>query len=107
MPIIKFHVPDHPADDQALAQMADRIHEVCVGALQAQPDAVQLLIVPSRVLCGQPVYIEVLYREQPHRNAPVMAQLMQVLAAQSQAVFGATPRIRCIAVDQRLLHALH
>lgn len=107
MPIIKFHVPDHEVNDQALAQMTVRIHEVCVGALQAQADAVQLLLVPSQVLYGPPVYIEVLYREQPHRTAAVMSQLMQVLTEQSQQVFGATPRIRCIAVDQQLLHALH
>lgn len=107
MPIIKFHVPHQPVNDQALVQMTARIHEVCVGALQAQPDAVQLLLVPSQVLYGQPVYIEVLYRDQPHRTAAVMAQLMQVLTNQSQKVFGAIPRIRCIAVDQRLLHAQH
>lgn len=107
MPIIKFHVPALPTNDPSLEQMTARIHKVCIGALQAQADAVQLLLVPSQVLYGPSVYIEVLYREQPHRTAAVMSQLMQVLTEQSQQVFGATPRIRCIAVDQRLLHALH
>jgi len=108
MPIIKFHVPELPSDAQALEKLRTVVHEACVEGLRAQPDAVQLMVLPgTTVLFGQPGYIEVLYRDQDYRRGEVMERFMRLLESQTEAVFGFTPRIRCMAIQQTLLHALN
>jgi hypothetical protein len=106
MPIIKIHVATPTADAQALATLRDAVTGACLELLRAAPDAVQIAVIPGTLmLVGQPAYVEVFYRHQPHRDGPAMAAFMAVLSEQTRAAFGCVPRIRCMAIDQSLLHA--
>jgi hypothetical protein len=106
MPIIKIHVATPTADAQALASLGDAVTRACLSLLRAAPDAVQIAVIPGTLmLVGQPAYAEVFYRHQPYRDGPAMSAFMAVLSEQVQAAFGCVPRIRCMAIDESMLHA--
>jgi len=106
MPIIKFHIGDAHGDPQAIERLLHTVQQACVGLLRAQPDAVQIILLPGcRLLYGPACYVEVLYRGQAHRDAPVMERFMALLEAQVLEVWDVRPRIRCMAFHQPDLHA--
>lgn len=108
MPVITLHVAEASAPQVALERLVDEVRQVCQNQLRARPDAIQInLVHNTRVLFGQPVYVEVFYRDQPYRDAAAMAALMGVLETQVQAAWAVKPRIRCMAIRETDLHALN
>ncbi|MGJ7573568.1 hypothetical protein ACSFBX_23780 [Variovorax sp. RB2P76] len=105
MPIIKIFVAQRPSP-AACAAMAEEIEALCVNCMDARRDAVQLtLLGDSLMLRGAPVLVEVHYRARHDRNAPVMDVFMDALDRMCRRLLGATPRIRCFAIDQATLFA--
>ncbi len=109
MPVIKVYAPS-PSAGPALAPAAlqdfgQAVAEACVTLLEAHPDKVQCVVVEAEILAGAALYIEVLYRDQPSRDAR-MAQFMQCLSEAASRVWGRAPRIRCMPLDGARLHAL-
>ncbi|MEY2770795.1 MAG: hypothetical protein RIQ38_1214 [Pseudomonadota bacterium] len=106
MPVIKIFCPQAPAPAQA-QQLGQTLHALCRELMHAQPDAIQVLLVPGTLMLGgQPLLVEAHYRDRPDRQGAVLTQFLQALDAAVQQAFGQAPRIRSFAIDQATLGAV-
>ena len=106
MPVVKVFCSKLPGDE-ACELLAVDLHALCLNEMGAQPDAIQVLLIPGVVmLLGEPVLVEVHYRDRPDRKGPALDRF---LAGVDQAVtraFSSAPRIRSFAIDQSTLGAV-
>ncbi|MFA1240561.1 hypothetical protein [Serratia odorifera] len=110
MPVITFHLSpswyqQHPVDSHSRLQQACR--DLCVELLDAETDKVQIqMLLACQPLLGSPLYAEVKYRQQPHRDQALMATFMQELERIIDRHYHlATPRIRCFPLANNALYA--
>jgi len=106
MPVIKIFCAQGP-DADACERLAQTLRDLCIGPMGAQPNAIQLMLVPSvQMLDGAPVLVEAHYRDRPDRKGPALAQFLQGVDQAVQLAFGQQPRIRSFAVEQSTLGAV-
>ena len=106
MPVIKIFCAEHP-EAEASERLGQALRELCVGSMGAQPDAIQLIVVPGvQMLEGAPVFVEAHYRDRPDREGPALARFLEGLDHAVQSAFGQAPRIRSFAVDIGTLGAV-
>lgn len=108
MPVVKIFF-DESLDD------AVRNHRTAIQAglermmrdvLAADPAKCQVVMVASGHCTPKPVYVDMQYRAEDHRDRAVVAQAMQNVAAVLQGALGCGLRIRAFDIDQTALHAL-
>ncbi|MPS30725.1 hypothetical protein [Pigmentiphaga sp.] len=106
MPVIKAFVSNPLLAGAPLDALGAATERACVDVLGAQAVQVQLLVVAAHAVPrGCPVYLEVRFRRNERRGAPVVARFMDAMESALDACFGALPRIRCFSEDQDFLHA--
>lgn len=107
MPVVKAFVPPSllPPACGDLEAFGRAVGAVCLDVLQASSRQIQVMVVPAHALCGEPIYVEVNFRGNPHRDADVVQQFMSNLEMVIRNTFSTVPRIRCFAEDQASLHA--
>ena len=106
MHVIKIFCAQRP-DADACERLAQTLRDLCIGPMGAQPNAIQLMLVPGvQMLDGAPVLVEAHYRDRPDRKGPALAQFLQGVDQAVQLAFGQQPRIRSFAVEQSTLGAV-
>ena len=105
MPVVKIFTEKAP-DAAALRTLGDALEKLCVEVLDANINAVQIVVVPVAVMLrGAGTLLEVHYRDREDRNADVLAGFMRQAEEACLMHFGHAPRIRCFALDQATLFA--
>lgn len=106
MPVIKIFCDQRPEAD-ACERLAQALRDLCIGPMGAQPDAIQLMVVPGvRMLDGASVFVEAHYRDRPDRKGAALARFLEGVDQAVQLAFGQQPRIRSFAVEQSTLGAV-
>lgn len=106
MPVLKLFTPP-TVPGQVAEALARELEAHCLQMLRAQPETIQIALVPVQMLRGAPVLVEVHYRAQPHRDAQALDAFMTAVDLSVQQHLALVPRIRCFAVDAAALSALH
>lgn len=106
MPVIKIFCAQRP-EEGSCERLAQALRDLCIGPMGAQPDAIQLMLVPGvQTLDGASVFVEAHYRDRPDRKGAVLAQFLEGVDQAVQLAFGQQPRIRSFAVEQSTLGAV-
>lgn len=106
MPVIKIFCAQRPEAD-ACERLSQALRDLCIGPMGAQPDAIQLMLVPGvQMLDGAPVFVEAHYRDRPDRKGSALVQFLAGVDQAVQLAFGQEPRIRSFAVAQSTLGAV-
>jgi hypothetical protein len=106
MPVIKIFCDQRP-EAGACERLAQTLRNLCVGAMGAQPNTIQIMLVTGvQILDGATVYVEVHYRDRPDRKGPALTHFLDGVDQAVQLAFGQQPRIRSFAVEQSTLGAV-
>ena len=110
MPVITLYIPPEggrtPCSD-AIHQLQKDCHCLCLQRLQAAPEKVQIQVVRTCLMpLGCPLYADVKYRHQTHRDDQLMALFMEELECIiARHCHTGAPRIRCFPVSGEQLYA--
>lgn len=106
MPVIKIFCAQAPLPATSLT-LGVALRDLCMSALGARPDAIQIaLIAGTSMLEGQPLLVEVHYRDRPDRRGSVLTDFLAELDRAVQTAFGQAPRIRSFSIDAATLGAV-
>lgn len=106
MPVIKIFCEKSP-NPVACEALGQALRALCMGSMGAQPDAIQLMLVPgAQRLDGAAVFVEAHYRDRADRRGPALQQFLEGVDLAVEQAFGQKPRIRSFAIDQSTLGAV-
>lgn len=106
MPNLTFYVSadllEHVKD---LSVLTRACQSLCVEQLGAVPEKVHIMYISVQSGCGNPIYVELIYRLLASRSPEVMTAFMRELDQLIQKAMHVTSRIRCFAYPPQQLYA--
>jgi len=106
MPNLTFYVSADVLEQvKDLSVLTQACQSLCVEQLGAALEKVHIMYISVQSGCGQPVYVELIYRLLASRSSEVMTAFMHELDQLIQKTIHVTSRIRCFAYSAQQLYA--